>query len=530
MSNPWEDFAPQETVETPPWEDYTPKIEVSAQPEEGLLSRIGGDISKRWSPTVMGQDYSSIPAEQALRITGKIAGTGLDIAGQTLKSAYKTLMPDVVQGGVSSAGNAIMNLPISEEPNAPTLKTTIGNAANVYGQLEQKFPNAMKDINAVGNIASILPVGKIIKEGVGLGKGLVSETGAIARDTIKTMNATLPETTKEFIDQRINQVVKENINKAVRTSSAGKTSIPLLEKYFERSGTAVKDIIDNKPNLSITNKIGETVNGVLPETRFQAAQASDNTKKLLFKEFNDMQLRAGEKGSMLSLEPIAKELDAVISNPALQADKTGRSVIAYAEEQQVILRKMKDGLTPQQAQDWISNANAKFETAYRKGTYEEASKAGTDMGIASMMRKKLDALIESTEGKGYQDFKLRYGAQKEFGEGVTKAGFASLGEKNIPNFFDITSGAALAHGLLTLNPVTILTAGFMESMNLLRRKFTNPDTYIKKMFTDSEKIMSQTSKYKSKLYQSFEKPPETILPTTNEEIYLKGLRNAKRYK
>jgi hypothetical protein len=457
---------------------------------QDIVSRIGTDLKER-AKTFMEPGYIqgnfehpwSI-AQNTLRTGGQIAGAGMDIIGQGLRSAYNELTPRQAKEDIEGTVKDIASIPL------------IADAARYWGDKYNEFkkenPETTKNVEAGANILAITPAGKIIPKGLRGVKGITKESGAIMEDTANLFDRVVRPATEDAIDNQIKQTVKENLNKSIKASSKGKSTLPLIEKYFEDAGTGIKEIIKNKNGLNITNDVGEVVNGALPETRLQMAEAIHNTEKKLFQEYDEMQKIAGKKGAVLDLEPVAKQYDDVINNETLRATKEGRAVIKHAEEAQAILREVGT-MSPQAAQDFIAQANHKLLNKNLMPV--DVSKAAADAGIASIMRKELDALIEKTAGAGYQNIKNRFGAVKSLREGTDKAAFASFAEKGMPNFFDITSGTALVHGLLSLNPATIAGSGFMEILNAARRKLMNPDHYVKKMFSDVDSLMTRKAEF-----------------------------------
>ena len=445
----------------------------AATGESGFLGNVSADLQRRYGNLKrLGQELPGVNPSFPLRAAGEVAGGMLDIGGE----AFKSVVPDVAQkaiGGAIKLGAKALFTP------TPGKRDIIADVTSMWNNLT---PGAQKNIEAVGNIAAVLPVGGAASKGAELG----TEGLNVGRDLLNLATRKTPD----IIDKQISSVVKENLGKAIKVSSQGKQTWPLLEKYFNKGGTAVQEIITNKENLNMTNRVGDVVKNALPETRIQFAQAIHETKSKIFNEFNAKQIAAGKKGAIVDLNPVANELNAVINDKTLLADVDGRAIIEHAKLQQQYLLEAGTFI-PEQAQQWIARANSKLSPAYAKGTFQDASRVGVDESIASMMRKQLDKVIEQTGEKGYQDLKNRYGALIEIERGTTKASSAALSKAKMPNFFDITSGTALLHGLLSMNPATIGGAGFMESLNIARRHFQNPDLYVKQMFQKTERLMIQ---------------------------------------
>lgn len=415
-----------------------------------------------------------------LNVASQGVGLGLDVAGAVIKQGLRGV------GALSETTGYGKNV----IEGAKDYSSKVADYLTTAWDKVKKFdPAVAADLERVANVASVLPIGtatKIIKP-IEKVKGTLQETGAIVSDATRLLENKLRPITETSIKKEIDNAVKLNLSKSIKTSAGGVSTWPMVEKYFNKGGQAVEDIINNKPNLNMKNIIGDPIIDKLPTNPIEMAQAITNTKAKLFNEYNNMQLSAGGKGATISLDPIAKELDAVIGNKALNSSVHGQATIAYAKKLKGVLEGKK--LTPQEAQDWITNANDRLISSYTKGDYMEATQAGVDMGVASMMRNHLDDLVTKTEGAGYQNIKNRYGSLVSLEAGTNKAAFAEMTKKKLPNFFDITSGTALVHGLLTMNPAVMATAGFMEGLNIVRRHFTNPNTYVERMFKDVEGSM-----------------------------------------
>lgn len=141
------------------------QLDQPAPPADTLKSRLQADFQKR--KDAMNQSaVNYISGKQGLGSTylqtaGNIAGGVLDTAGEAIKSGYAAL-PDAIKPRLTDEGRAMLD----------TVKQGIGNAANyvsdsavgdVARQYANDYPVAMKNIGAVGNIASVVPMGTAAK-------------------------------------------------------------------------------------------------------------------------------------------------------------------------------------------------------------------------------------------------------------------------------------------------------------------------------------------------------------------------------
>ena len=505
--------------------------DVTQQPlvaqDKGFWDRMAERKAKRTSSEAMADTVSSDKNPNSILTSinkiGNAAGYyGTDYPLQAIESAYKTVVPETAQKVISSGANKLMNMQMDNLPEGDTNKRTLQNAVNNAEQLYMKTreaqPDLVKSAEAFTNMIPAYGLGKgIVKGTVGLTNGVVkygSEGINIAKDLkamtkMEGMPATpeakliLEQTQKE----QVKQIAEDNLSKSIKSSVPG--SWNLLEGYFDKGSDGIIEIVKNKKNLGLKNSVGTVDDTLLPQNRLQMLKSIDATKDNLVREYTKMATNSSGKGSKLNLlergtlqegvipeEGLLDVIDTVIKDPVLQTDSYGQKVIRHAEKQKKLFENRKE-FTPIEAQRWITNANQRLRTFYEKGgSVTEESNLAFDAGIASVMRKKLDSLIQSTEGVGYQNLKNKYGSVASLEEGTAKAAFASSKEINLPNFFDITSGAALTHGIINLSPSTIIPSVFMESMNFIRRKLRDPDMYIKRMFNETESVINPS--YKSK--------------------------------
>ncbi len=167
---PWEDYAPHDTTVSTdaPWEDY-------AAPQ-GFGQRESADWQKRnWQAQeikqrgVNGQSYPSTLLQNA----GNIAGRVGDLAGNAIGSAARTVNDNLIPQSVNdAASSAMQNIGSSEY--GQDFKRGSEFLGQKYDKFAQDHPEAAADLNAIGDIAKVVPLAKpasAMVEGAG---GLVS--------------------------------------------------------------------------------------------------------------------------------------------------------------------------------------------------------------------------------------------------------------------------------------------------------------------------------------------------------------------
>lgn len=150
-----------------------PTSQTSSQPK-GFLSRLGSGISEAFGQR--GQNISqSLQADQglgskALQTVGQVAGGIGDIATETISAGAQSL-PQGVQDVAKKTGVAILQTPIGKVG-----LDALQGGMESWERFKEADPETAKNIEAVLNIASILPAGKGVQMGAKAGKELI-ETG-----------------------------------------------------------------------------------------------------------------------------------------------------------------------------------------------------------------------------------------------------------------------------------------------------------------------------------------------------------------
>lgn len=466
MSNPFDQF---DTEQSNPFDQFD---EQKPKKEEGWGTRVASDIGERFEKikTSVPEGLAPFRGERALfRIGGQIAGAANDVIGQTLKSAYKTIVPEKAQRVISEAAGNVMESPYVQEP--------IKAGAELYGKFKETFPEAAKDVEAGANIAGFLPIGK----GASLANMARKEGVNIFQDVV------MPQT-KEAVANEINKTIRYGVEKAIRPPVSKGKNFAQAKQYFDKATSAVKEIVANKENLVLTDVEGKILKGKLPQSLKQFSDAIDQTKRAIFTKYDDMAREAGENGAIVDLTKTAKELDSFSSSSVLQ--DLSPEVAKYANKRAESFLN-RGAYTSTEAQDAITHLNKSLEAFYRNPSYETASRAGVDALIANNLRKSLDEAIENTVGEGYQSFKKAYGSLKTIEDDVAKRAMVDARKSvhGLLDFTDIFTSGELLAGIATMNPAMVMRAGAWKAVKEYFKHINNPNRVVKMMFNDIDNII-----------------------------------------
>jgi hypothetical protein len=221
------------------------------------LSNVYGDLKKRLSNTadiftknvpadesLMGS-INKLP-ERALQVAGQGFGLVNDVAGEGAKSAYRSILPDEVQKFIQEKNAAVI-----KGVNTPPIRKGAASLADMYGGLEKRFPEGMRDVEAVANIAGgagiLKGAGALGKEALGVVPGLggmvkqgVKDVAGAAKE--KAINLIKPKPTEEGALKQVLQGKTKDLAKGKAALGAIDTEgVKTYTDLNKRIATSVKD-------------------------------------------------------------------------------------------------------------------------------------------------------------------------------------------------------------------------------------------------------------------------------------------------
>lgn len=395
-------------------------------------------------------------ARGQLRATTGLLRPVLRAAGAAANIAQNAVMelPGIKQATEFVAGNLV---------KAPGAEKVIQKATD----LATKYPEQAKDIQ---NIVDIVSLGYAPKVAGIVGK----EAKAIGSDIAQAGKVAL-NSSEEAVQADIIDMFQKSIK-----PSAQKT-VAQGEKYENNIIKSLKTIKSNVDQLNIEDDVGELIAGRTPQTLSELSQAVDQTKKLVFDQYDALAKEAGTGGAVVDAKPIADEVLKVAQNKALQI--TNPELIKYAEQWAERLNGLGT-IDTETAQAIVQNLNTSLSAFYRNPTYDAATKVSIDAGIVNNFRKSLDEAIEGATGKEYQSLKNEYSALKSIENDVVRAANrdARKNAKGLLDYSDIFTSGQMVGGILSLNPA-MFTKGAVERGFKEYFKFLNdPNRAVSNMF------------------------------------------------
>jgi hypothetical protein len=411
-----------------------------------------------------GVDQNSFGGE--LKATGGLIRSGLRTAGGVASAAFApiTELP-LVRSLIGKISGRIMGLPGVED--------VVKNATAIA----EKYPETAKDIQNIVDIAT-------------LGGGAAAEKPVIAEG--KAISKDLVQGTKSFLtpsEEAVSSKIQSLFQKSIKPTA--KKTIGQADAYKEDVLSAMKTIKDNAQNLNLEDATGEIITGRAPRSLNELAQAVDQTKKSVFDQYDALAKQAGKSGAVIDTHSIASELDNVAKNRAIQI--ANPKVIEYAQGWAERLRGF-DKLDAETTQEVIKIMNNNLKAFYARPSYETASQAAVDAGIANNFREALDKAIEGATGKEYQALKNQYGSLKAIENDVVRASMrdARKNVKGLLDYSDIFTSGQMIGGILSLNPAMVAKGAAERGIKEYLSFLNNPNRAVSNIFDALDRQTGRT--------------------------------------
>lgn len=434
-----------------------------APKEDGFLTRLGQDFKTRGREVIstgkQAMEGEISPVETGIRVVGQAAALGGDVIGQGLTSVARTVLPRAFREKAA------------EKVGEAAIAVGLPKAVEKYEAFAQENPRLTKTAEGLVNIASLLPQKKVAD----VAKVGVAEAGEQAsKAMLKRSIASLDD------------AVERDLVKAIRPPVSKTANSQAMKAYVQKGKEAVNAIVDRKDSL----KLGDAE---LPESLQQFAEAIEQTKKQVFKEYNDKALKAGEAGVKVDLGKAANEIAVLADNAVLQDNAP--DVIKYIKDRSSRLSK-RGSYTPEQAQEAIKLYNESLESFYRNPSYDSATRAAVDAVIVNNIRQGLDEAIEGIAGEGYQRLKNLYGSLRTIESDVAKRAIvdARKNAAGLIDFTDILTGASAAEAILSMNPAQFVASGVAKGIKGYLKYKNDPNVMVKNLFKRVKNVKEKAAK------------------------------------
>lgn len=342
--------------------------------------------------------------ESILQTVGQGAGLIGDVAFSGVSRLASAITPDAIEKPVVEAGKKLITKAVSTP--------LVSGAVSKYQKFAEEQPRAASNIGAVGNIASMIPVGKagsvagkvvgktalntakvvgkageqVATKGANLSKFGISQASGLNRETIEQIIKNPQMFTKEVVGD----MTRENIGKQIKTGitnrinqlqSVGKEYEPLrklnkvidvpaetytdaINKYgLKLSGGKLISTAESKPFLSGELKQIEDFISQYASTKHTPNSALNAREAL-------SSLAKFDTGKSNNLTSLAKDLR-VNLNKIIQDDKVGipgiKSIDDYYSKEIKLLKDIRKDYFIKGTTDFKDNALSKIANLTKEG-------------------------------------------------------------------------------------------------------------------------------------------------------------------
>ena len=469
--------------------------EKKQEDKDGILSRLwdatkevvpelAGDLGNRlknvWSniseQSTQAKDRSIFEnvlkgQETQLRNLGEVGGAVGDVATRALELAYKTGVPKETQEKIKQTATEFM-----QTEQGQTAISALQGGVEKWGEFKKSNPNVAKDMEAVFNIVTALPLGK----GMGIaGK----EAKALAGDVVEAGARTIGKNAVEEASDKVFRAVKPTLT-------------------VDRDKKTIRAVL-NQANDELVNR------GIKPKNLREYADGLSETRKKVWGEIEGA-IGKGD-GLKVDLKPIANEIKGMIDENLMRVDKAAAGRI----------QKIADSILSQGDKISVTDAEAlkQFINAELKGTFGKFNLSNVEQNARKIITKKigeqLDNLLSEIPGD-FQSLKNKYGALRQVEDDVLKrlVVFERQNPQGLVESFSKISGVGnILKGFVPGGGgVSSIVKGVGEiALGQIQKRANDADTLVRKAF---EKLSSRKGEFvpKSKIlnYLKDKRPGMTI--------------------
>jgi len=409
------------------------KPQTQTPKQKGFFERVGEDITERAGKVQTEiQDASQTPLEDVFQVAGQGAGLVGDIGSQALTSLFrgaKKVTPEFVKEPFREVGKDIAGSRIAQE-----IGTFVSQPfAEVLGDVEEKkklFPRATRNIEAVTNLALLIPEAKAL----GTGFQATARGAKVAGEALKKSGKVAQDKARRGF---LRELVRPEQTKAVKESQVARTT-ETGKGVFKRSIIAPtsQELAAEKELFSIPGvKKGSTAQrnfNVIQETNVDEAKRlmSDLKKNDFDYEVDELITRLKEARNLLERNPnivgdsakVADKLIAEVTQRVLNSTPKGSSLLQVRKEFDAWVKSQKgEGVFDPVKESAFTISNREVRQTINSFLNEKAGNVGVTASL-NKQRKLFDALDNIKP-------KAAIEADTAFGRALQRAGKV-LGTKN----------------------------------------------------------------------------------------------------
>ena len=406
------------------------------QPKGGLISDIKAANEQRVQNTLGIVDSKKNLGSKILQVAGQAAGLGTDIVGAGIKAGVKAVTPDIIEERAKKLGLEILQSGLGRKALA-----AIGQGLEQYNVFKQKYPETAKNIEAVVNIATLLPVGqaaKVEKTGASL---LEKGAGALQKGATTSLKDTHGSFVRDLVSPVATKAVKEAQVARTTESGAGLFKRSVVAPTAQEL-SAEKSILKNVPGVSSKLTYQQNYNLIKDANAKEAvrlASVIEGNKFIIPKK--EVKSRLVQAGKNLSESPTitgdaektASKLLAKANQLVDQNEGTGSGILKARKEYDTWVQSQRPNAFDAKSENAFTIANREIRQSFNTILDEKAPNLKVKESLKS--QSALYSAMENVVPKAAQE------ANTAFGRLLQRAS-SVLGTKN-----KVVQGIAAAVGI-----------------------------------------------------------------------------------
>ena len=311
--------------------------------------------------------------------------------------------------------------------------------------------------------------------------------------------ANLPKNKADWIRKE----AEEYINKSIKPTVKGKMSQLDYDKYIDDTLDVANFMDKNKWLLQYTDDAWEVVTGKLPTNMRETSETLGNLKKVLYDTYNDIAVKAWEKGARVNMNKAFDKLDDIEKSVSQNlANPQTKNIIEWYKKALLEYTDDAGTIAIEDAQQLTQDFNKQLTAFFKNPNMNDVSKNSI---IAQLNKMTKDAINESLDdvldnsiknwwsmSKYYTDLKWMYGKIKTIEDEVSKRALVEA-RKNSKGLsqtvLDSLAWGEFTDALLTANVGKLGKAAIMKWIGKYYKYINDPNVQLNNLF----KLVQETN-------------------------------------
>ena len=289
---------------------------------------------------------------------------------------------------------------------------------------------------------------------------------------------------------------EEYINKSIKPTVKGKMSQADYNRYIDDTIDVANFMDKNKLLVKYTDDAWEVISGKLPTNMRETSEALWNLKKSLYDSYNNIAVKAWEKGARVNMNKAFSQLDDLerdvsqnIANPQTKTiiDNYKKALLEYTDDAGTISIEDAQKLT----QDFNKQLTAFFKNPNMNDVSKNSIVAQLNKWTKEAINDSIDDVLDESISKWgnmsqyYKDLKWMYGKIKTIEDEVSKRALVEA-RKNTKwlsqTVLDSLAWGEFTDAILTANVGKLWKSAIMKAIWKYYKYVNDPNVQLNNLF------------------------------------------------